>query len=131
MKNQTPQLILRCVVLIIALHVAEVVIALGGWYALTLHSQALVANKLGIGSSLAEFNRYVETHITVGMSRKEVITQAELIGPFRTKPFFLSDEYCETYYFNVGPLSTTLGLPWWVCYDDSDHVISVQPAGYQ
>ncbi len=89
----------------------------------------MLARRLDLGSSPGAFGGYIETHFKIGMTREEIIRQAEKIGPYTIKP--LPAINCENYYFNVGPLETTYGLPSQVCYDESGKVKSVQVIGYQ
>jgi len=119
----------RLLVWLVIIHVAECLLAAGAWYALERQAYSTLARRLDLGSSPGAFGEYIETHFKIGMTREEIIRQAEMIGPYTIKP--LPTINCENYYFNVGPLESRYGLPWQVCYDESGKVISVQAIGYQ
>jgi hypothetical protein len=123
--------ILRLLIIVFAIHIAEAMIVGGLWYALDLQAQRALATKLNIEPNWTGLEKYIEGHIKVGMSREEVIKQAIAIGPFTVKPLFSGAKYCEIYFFNVGPFETARGQPWWICYDENNKVISVEQYWYQ
>jgi len=122
--------LLRLIVLLLVVHVVEILIVGGVWYVLDIQSRSSLAAKLEIEPSWSSFEKYVETHFEVGMTRTEVIKQAEMIGPFSVEPFFSGMKYCEEYSFRVGPLGTSRGGRWWICYEN-DVVVSVWRYRYQ
>lgn len=122
--------LLRLVAFLFVVHAVEFLLIGGIWYVLDIQSRSSLTAKLGIEPSWISFEKYIETHFEVGMSRTEVIKQAEIVGPFSVEPFFSGLKYCEEYSFRVGPLGSPRGGRWWICYEN-DVVISVWRYRYQ
>jgi hypothetical protein len=98
----------------------------GAWLVLDLKARKSIAEKLDIEADWSSFESYIQTSFEPGMSRKEVLKRAETISPFVINPFFIGDEYCEAFYFTVGPFRTSRGGRWDICYNENDVVIHIE-----
>ena len=94
MKTRSASIgVVRLLVIVFAIHIAEAAVVGGVWYALDLQAQTTLAAMLGIEPSWADLEKYIAAHIKVGMTREEVIKQATAIGPFTVKPLFSGAKY--------------------------------------
>lgn len=117
--------VVRFLILLSIVHIMEVLVIGGTWYMLDLQARKSIAVELNIESDWVSLDKHVETHFTVGMSRIEILRQAEKVGAYTIQPFFIGDQYCEKFFFNVGPFHIARGSIWWICYDKYGVVTSV------
>ncbi|MCC6191226.1 MAG: hypothetical protein IT318_19565 [Anaerolineales bacterium] len=131
----TPKRIVRtlpmALVLAIILHCIELAIGVGIWIALDRRAAASVAGKIGTDASWSSIESYIAEQFTIGTSRAQLLEQAAMIGVFRIRPFFIGPQYCEAYYFLLGPFLTNRAGPWSICFDDDDIVTSVERFYFQ
>lgn len=113
------------------MHIAVVVLVAGVWYAIGIQAQTEMSERLGIGTSLLDFNTYIYDNFKPGLTRRQVIELANRIGVFKTQPLYIGDEYCEIFFFQIGPFQKPVGSHPTVCYDDSGKIISVTSADFQ
>jgi len=108
MSSALPSTI-RCLLFVLVVHLVELVLIVSLWFLLDIQARSVLSVRLGIGTSLLDFNRYIEETFKPGMTRRQIIEDAQFIGPYRVAPVFIGDEYCEIYSFNVGPFQTARG----------------------
>lgn len=133
MKSSRTWIIRGCfVLLLLALLNALEIGCLGlGYYWLDLQARSRLASELGIEPNWDSFSKYIPSHIKIGMTRVEVLREAEKIGPYNIDPFIVNVKYCEAYYFDVGPLRLSRGGRWDICYDQNFIVTTVEEYHYQ
>jgi hypothetical protein len=117
--------VVKFLILLVVVHLVEVLMIGSIWYMLDLQARKSIAVELNIEPDWASLDKYIETHFKVGMSRIEILRQAEKIGAYTIEPLFIGDQYCEKFFFNVGPFYIARGSIWWICYDKNDVVTSV------
>lgn len=116
---------------ILGIHLTEVILFAGIWSVMGWQARVELAQKLGIGQEAGSLEQYVASHFLAGMSRRDVIESADRVGPYNVKPFYMSDQYCETLTFTAGPLGTPLGGRWVICYNKNDVTTSVTSGEHQ
>ena len=121
-KRKTVVPMIRLLGSLIIFMIIQVCCVSGVWYTLDLQARNSLSAELHIEPSWKSFEKYIETHFNIGMTRFEVLKQAEEIGPYTLDPYFLGEEYCEALYFKVGPLRTVRGGRWDICYDENEIV---------
>jgi hypothetical protein len=121
----------KYVVAVIVVHAVELVMVAGLWYGLDLQARTTLSHKLGIGSQELDFNEYVLANFKSGMTRRQILEQGDAIGPYLVKPFFIGNEYCETWVFDLRAFDTRYGSLLSICYDENGLVTSVKEVGYQ
>ncbi len=97
-----------------------------GYYLLDLQARSSIASRLGIEPNWDSLRNYIPEHIKVGMNRIDVIRESENIGAFVILPVIINIKYCEDYIYNVGPLDSSRGGRWDVCYDKNFVVTTVE-----
>jgi hypothetical protein len=130
-QNCTLRALPIAVVLAIVLHCIELAIGVGIWMALDRRAVASVADKLGTDASWSSIESYIAEQFTIGTSRTVVLEQAAKLGVFRIRPYFIGPQYCETYYFMLGPFQTNRAGPWNICFDDDEFVTRAERFYYQ
>jgi hypothetical protein len=98
----------------------------GIWYKNDLDARKEIAERLQIEPSWQSLEYYIETHFVGGMTRADIVKQAEEIGYENINIYFLGEIYCEVYSFSVGPFSSPRGGRWSICYDEDENVISIE-----
>jgi hypothetical protein len=133
MKTNRSWLKLGCSILILLglLNVIEIGFLGLGYYLLDLQARSNISTRLGIEPNWDSLRYYIPDHITVGMSRIDVIEESEKIGAFVIVPVIIHVKYCEDYIYNVGPLHSSRGGRWDICYDNNDIVTSVEEFLYR
>ena len=130
-RNRTISRLLKLAIILITFDLIQVLCIGGIWSINDLWARNELGKKLGIESNWQSLEKYIKTHFELGMTRDEVIRQAEEIGLFFTSPYFIGADYCELYVFNVGPFESSRGGRWDICYNQDNIVIRVEQYRYQ
>jgi hypothetical protein len=133
MKTNRSWLIRGCFILLLLglLNVIEFGFLGLGYYLLDLQARSNISSRLGIESNWDSLRSYIPEHIKVGMNRIDVIRESENIGAFVIVPVIINVKYCEDYIYNVGPLHSSRGGRWDICYDNNNIVTSVEEFLYR
>jgi hypothetical protein len=113
-------------VLLLIFALAQVICIGGIWYIKDLNARKEISTRLEIEPSWKSLEKYIETHFEVGMSRNEVLKQADEVGFVNINYFFIGEMYCEVFSFSVGPFNSDRGGRWSLCYDQNDTVIKIE-----
>jgi hypothetical protein len=116
---------------VLVIHLLELAIGIGVWLALDRSAQASVANRLGTEVSWSAIEDHIASQFQIGVARPNILEAAAKIGAFRIRPFRLGNQYCEAYYFKIGPFYTDRAGPWSLCFNDDEVVTSVERYWYQ
>ena len=133
MKLNNSRIVYGCsiLILLVLLNSLELGCLALGYYWLDLKARTDLSTKLGIEPNWDSFSKYIPEHIKPGMTRIEVLQEAEKIGPYQIDPFIIEVKYCEAFYFYVGPLRSSRGGRWDVCYNQNFIVTSVEKYWWQ
>ena len=117
---------LRILGILLLFDLAQVLCAGVWWYVSDLDARTAMSSMLNIAPSWRSLEEHIETSLEVGMTRDEVLEQADKVGYVNINYFFIGERYCEVYSFSVGPFNSTRGGRWGLCYDQNDKVISIE-----
>jgi hypothetical protein len=102
-------------------------ICLGGlWYVSDARARNAMSAKLNIEPSWQSLVDYNEAHFKVGMTRDDVLEQAEKVGSVNINFFFIGEMYCEIFSFDLGPFNSARGGRWGICYDRSGNATQIE-----
>lgn len=121
----------RIIQYLIILNIVEALFLGLVFIALDYQSQMSVASRLQISPGWDNFSRYVDSHLRPGVTRLNLLREADKIGPFTLEVLPTQPPYCERLQFKVGPLGYYRGGKWLVCYDENYNVIKVEQYFYQ
>jgi hypothetical protein len=125
-KNKIITRLLKLIAILLILDLVQALCVGSVWYMSDLQARNAMAGRLNIESSWQSLENYIEAHFSVGMTRDEVLKQADEIGLSNINFVFIGQMYCETYSFSLGPFLAARGGRWEICYDQNENVISVE-----
>ncbi len=96
------------------------------WYISDSKARSAMSTRLGIEPNWKRLEEYIETQFEVGMTRDEVLRQADEIGYVNINYYFIGETYCEVYSFSVGPFISARGGRWRICYDEANKVTKIE-----
>jgi hypothetical protein len=130
-EERTPRALPMALIIVIVAHCLELAIGTSIWFVLDGRARTSIASKLGTEPTWDSVETYIADQFTIGTPRMQLLERAAEIGVFRIKPFFIGAQYCETYYFKLGPFWADRAGPWNVCFDDEGIVTRVERYYFQ
>jgi hypothetical protein len=119
---------LRIFILILIVDLIQAICIGVVWYISDTHARLTVSERLDIVPNWQILSEYIQKQFSVGMSRTDILMQAQRIGRVNMSYYFIGNMYCEVFSFRVGPFDAERGGRWRICYNDSNIAIKVEQA---
>ena len=116
---------------VVVVHLLELLIGVSAWFILDWRAQTSIASKLDVEASWSAIENHISDRFRVGEARTKILEEAAKVGVYRIRPFFLGSQYCETYYFRIGPFQSDRAGPWNLCFDVNGLVTEVERYWYR